>query len=89
MLREPGDGYAQGVVGLNDEFSSAPTWNGHGACSRGVGTLKLSLPLSYPISSKVSSHSEASFKVVTKCPNNISTAMYHRYWAESLQMKAV
>ena len=50
MLAEPGDGHALGVAGLKDKFSCVKTWNGHGSWHRGVGTLKFSLPLSYPIS---------------------------------------
>ena len=66
MLREQGDGYALGVAGPKDKFSYIKTWNGHGSQHRGVGTLKLSLPLSYPVSSKVSPRSKTPFKAVTK-----------------------
>ena len=65
-LGEPGDGCALGVAGPKYKFSGTETWNSHGSWHRGVGPLELSLPLSYPISSKASSHSKVSFKVVTK-----------------------
>ena len=89
VLREAGDGCALGVAGQKDKFSCVETWYSHGAWHRGVGIFKLLLPLSYLISSKVSSHSKASFKVVTKWPNNISSDIYVRCCAESMQKKAV
>ena len=89
VLWAPGDGHALGVVDLKDKFSCVQAWYSCSAGHRGVGIFKLSLPFSYPTSSKVISHSKASFKVVTKWPNNISSDMYLRCYAESLQNKAV
>ena len=66
MVREPGDGCALGMAGPKVKFSCAHTWYRYGAWHRGVGIFKLSLLLLYLLSSKASSHSKASFKVVTK-----------------------
>ena len=68
VVRLPGCGgeCGLGVAGLKDKFSHVETWYRCGALCRGVGILKLSLPLSYPPSSKASSHLKASFEVVLK-----------------------
>ena len=66
VLREPGEGHVLGVAGLKDKFSCVQTWYSHGAGHRGVGIFELSPPFSYPISSKVSLHLKASFKMVKK-----------------------
>ena len=64
-----------GVVGSKDIFSLVEMWYIHGAFLRGMGILKILFPLSYP-SSCASSCLKASFKVVTKWPNNISSDMF-------------
>ena len=88
-MNEAEGGCVIGVAGPKDKFSCVETWYSHGAQCRGWEIIKLLFPLSYPISFKVSSHSKASFKVVTKGLNNISTNMYLRCCAESLQKKVV
>ena len=65
------------------------TWYRHGVLCRGVGIFKLSLLFSYPLPPSLSSHSKASFNVVIKQLNNISSGWFHSCCAEWLQKKAV
>ena len=58
-----------GVAGSKEIFLSLETWWILEVLLRGVGMLKISLPLSYPSSSKASLLSKAAFSVVTKQPN--------------------
>ena len=76
-----------GVAGLKDKVSPYNAWYRHGVLCRGVGIFKLSLPLSQPSSSRASSHSKASFRVVIKWPNNTSSDILLNCWAELLQKK--
>ena len=55
-----------GVDGSKEMLLSLETWWILGFHLRGVGMLKLSPPLSYPLSSNVSLLSKAALSVVTK-----------------------
>ena len=66
-----------GVVGLKEMLSSLEAWWILEVHLRGVGMLKFSLPLSYPLSSNVSFLSKAALSMVIKQPNKTFSDCWH------------
>ena len=66
-----------GVVGLKEMLSSLETWWILQVHLRGVGMLKVLLPLSYPSSSNACVLSKAALSVVTKQLNKTSSNCWH------------